>query len=152
MVGLNNVLFTFGVGTTTASNTALIYATPPLWGMLLGFLLGTRWASVGGGSWAAVAYPTLFVAAFGFSAWQGGVSRIGANRVLSYINRRYKISKRDVCLFLREEVYGHGYTSPLSATCICRIFSATSSPNATNSWTVFPPSRWNSLRAIPNNP
>ena len=29
-VGLNNVLFTFGVDLTTASNTALIYATPPL--------------------------------------------------------------------------------------------------------------------------
>ncbi len=171
-VGLNNVLFTFGVSTTTASNTALIYATPPLWGMLLGFLLGTEnprvrgvlgvavaligvgvvvsgglrtggeslagdllvsgaavcwgsytafsavllrryrpatvaawtmaaaglvvlpfaspgllgtgWASVGTGTWTAVAYSTLFVAAFGFSAWQGGVSRIGANRVLVY--------------------------------------------------------------------
>ena len=171
-VGLNNVLFTFGVGTTSASNTALIYATPPLWGMLLGFLLGTEsprvrgvlgvaiallgvgvvvygglrtgggdlmgdglvsgaavcwgsytafsalflrryspatvaawtmaaaglavlpfaspellgtaWASVGAGSWTAVAYSSLFVAAFGFSAWQGGVSRIGANRVLVY--------------------------------------------------------------------
>jgi len=171
-VGLNNVLFTFGVGATTASNTALIYATPPLWGMLLGFLLGTErpklrgvvgvavallgvgvvvygglrtggealwgdllvsgaavcwgsytafsavllrryspatvaawtmtaaglavvplaspdllrtgWASVGVGAWAAVAYSSLFVAAFGFSAWQGGVSRIGANRVLVY--------------------------------------------------------------------
>ncbi len=34
-VGLNNVLFTFGVDLTTASNTALIYATPPLWGMVL---------------------------------------------------------------------------------------------------------------------
>ena len=171
-VGLNNVLFTFGVGTTTASNTALIYATPPLWGMLLGFLIGTEsprargvlgvavalvgvgvvvygglrtgggglrgdllvsgaavcwgsytafsalllrryspttvaawtmtaaglavlpfaapellgtgWASVSTGTWTAVAYSTLFVAAFGFSAWQGGVSRIGANRVLVY--------------------------------------------------------------------
>ncbi len=171
-VGLNNVLFTFGVGVTSASNTALIYATPPLWGMLLGFLLGTErprargvvgvaiallgvgvvvyggletgggalrgdllvsgaavcwgsytafsavllrryspttvaawtmaaaglavlpfaspdllvteWSSVGLGSWGAVAYSTLFVAAFGFSAWQGGVRRIGANRVLVY--------------------------------------------------------------------
>ncbi len=41
-VGLNNVLFTFGVDLTTASNTALIYATPPLWGMVLGFMLGTE--------------------------------------------------------------------------------------------------------------
>ena len=34
--------------------------------------------------WAALAYSTLFVAAFGFAAWQGGISRIGANRVLVY--------------------------------------------------------------------
>jgi drug/metabolite transporter (DMT)-like permease len=39
-VGLNNVMFTFGVDLTSASDTALIYATPPLWGMLLGFALG----------------------------------------------------------------------------------------------------------------
>ena len=34
-------------------------------------LLGTGWASVGLGSWAAVAYSTLFVAAFGFSPGRG---------------------------------------------------------------------------------
>ena len=39
-VGLNNVMFTFGVALTSASNTALIYATPPLWGLLVGFALG----------------------------------------------------------------------------------------------------------------
>ena len=172
-VGLNNVLFTFGVDLTAASDTALIYATPPLWGMLLGFALGLErprlrgvlgvslallgvgvvvygglgasesslagdllvsggavcwgsytafstllllrgysplaiaaytmlvaglaviplalpdlsqmdWGAVGLGAWAAVAYSTLLVAAFGFSAWQGGISRIGANRVLVY--------------------------------------------------------------------
>jgi drug/metabolite transporter (DMT)-like permease len=169
-VGLNNVLFTFGVDLTSASNTALIYATPPLWGMVLGFVLGTEqprvrgilgvllamlgvgvivYGGLGGGSltgdllvagaavcwgsytafstlllrrypplvvaaytmfvaglaviplaaldfvrtdwitvgldvWAALAYSTLFVAAFGFAAWQGGISRIGANRVLVY--------------------------------------------------------------------
>ena len=47
-------------------------------------MLGTGWACVGVGAWGAVTYSTLFVAAFGFSAWQGGVSRIGANRVLVY--------------------------------------------------------------------
>ncbi len=168
-VGVNNVLFTFGVDLTSASNTALIYATPPLWGMLLGFALGqerpkvrgaigvvlallgvgvivygglgaslagdllvagaavcwgsytafstlllrrysplvvaaytmfvaglgviplasfdlvrTDWGTVGLDVWAALAYSTLFVAAFGFAAWQGGISRIGANRVLVY--------------------------------------------------------------------
>jgi drug/metabolite transporter (DMT)-like permease len=169
-VGLNNVMFTFGVDLTSASDTALIYATPPLWGMLLGFTLGLEqprlrgvlgillamlgvgvilygglgggglqgdilvagaalcwgsytalsifllrdysplavagytmlfaglavlplasldlvradWGAVSVGSWAAAAYSALAVAAFGFSAWQWGISRIGANRVLVY--------------------------------------------------------------------
>ena len=171
-VGLNNVLFTFGVDLTSASNTALIYATPPLWGMLLGFVLGlerpklrgilgvglallgvgaivygglgagesslsgdllvsgaaicwgtytalsplllrkysplavagytmlvaglgvlplalpdllrTDWGTVSVEAWAAILYSTLVVAAFAFFAWQRGVSRIGANRVLVY--------------------------------------------------------------------
>ncbi len=39
-VALNNVAFTFGVSMTSASNTALVVATAPLWGMLLGFALG----------------------------------------------------------------------------------------------------------------
>jgi O-acetylserine/cysteine efflux transporter len=169
-VGVNNVLFTFGVDLTSASNTALIYATPPLWGIVLGFVLGTErpkargilgvllamlgvgvivygglgdgslegnllvagaavcwgsytavsifmlrryspltvaaytmliaglavfpfassdlaqtdWGAVSVEAWTAAAYSTLFVAAFGFAAWQSGISRIGANRVLVY--------------------------------------------------------------------
>jgi drug/metabolite transporter (DMT)-like permease len=173
-VGMNNVAFTFGVSMTTASDTALIYAAVPIWGILLGLALGlerpTRWGVVGvalaflgvgvvvygglagggGGTslegdllvviatvcwgsyavlslpllgrhpplvvaaytmlfgglaaapfalpgivsaewaemsretWQAVAYSTLLVAAFGFYAWQRGVSRVGANRVLVY--------------------------------------------------------------------
>jgi drug/metabolite transporter (DMT)-like permease len=171
-VGVNNVLFTFGVDLTSASDTALIYATPPLWGMLLGFalgqerptprgifgvalallgvgvvvygglgagetslfgdllvsgaaicwgsytafsplllrkysppavagytmfvaglgvfpfafsdLVGMEWEAVSIGAWAAMAYSTLIVAAFAFSAWQGGINRIGANTVLVY--------------------------------------------------------------------
>ena len=171
-VGLNNIAFTFGVSLTTASETALIYAAVPVWGMILGATLGLErptllailgvalafvgvgvvvysslgegassfvgdllvviatacWASyavlslpllrrhtpltiaaytmlcgglaalpvalpsffhnslgaVSSTSWAATAYSTLFVAAYGFFAWQRGVSRIGANRVLVY--------------------------------------------------------------------
>ena len=171
-IGFNNVIFTFGVSLTSASDTALIYATPPLWGMLLGFALGverpkargvlgiglallgvgivvygglsldetslpgdllvagaavcwgsytaysslllryysplavatyttlvaglvvlpiasveiwrTDWTTVGAAVWAAVAYSALFVAAFGFTSWQRGINRIGANRVLVY--------------------------------------------------------------------
>jgi drug/metabolite transporter (DMT)-like permease len=172
-VGMNNAAFTFGVSMTTASDTALIYAVVPIWGILLGLALGlerpTRWGvagvalaflgvgivvygGLGGGggaslkgdllvvvatvcwgsyavlslpllrrhpplvvaaytmlfggiaavpfalpavatggwgepsreAWEAVAYSTLLVAAFGFYAWQRGVSRVGANRILVY--------------------------------------------------------------------
>jgi drug/metabolite transporter (DMT)-like permease len=172
-VGVNNVAFTLGVSMTTASDTALIYAAVPIWGILLGLALGlerpTRWGVVGvalaflgvgvvvygglgggggtslegdllvviatvcwgsyavlslpllrrysplvvaaytmlsgdlaaapfalpsiasaewgavsSGAWEAVAYSTLLVAAIGFYAWQRGVSRVGANRVLVY--------------------------------------------------------------------
>ncbi len=171
--GMNNVAFTLGVSMTTASETALIYAAVPIWGILLGLALGlerpglwgvlgvalaflgvgivvyggpgggggsslqgdllvvgaticwgsyavlslpllrtyspvvvasytmlfgglaasplalpsflaARWGEVGAEAWMAVAYSTLLVAAYGFWAWQWGVSRVGANRVLVY--------------------------------------------------------------------
>jgi drug/metabolite transporter (DMT)-like permease len=47
-------------------------------------LLSLEWGSVGVGRWAAVAYSGTFATAFAFSAWQRGISRIGANRVLVY--------------------------------------------------------------------
>src|ERR687894_464196 len=169
-VGANNVAFTLGVSMTTASETALIYAAVPIWGILLGLALGlerptpwgilgvclaflgvgvviyggltgstsllgnllvvvatvcwgsyavrslpllrrysplvasytmlfgglgalllampgfldARWAEASGEAWEALAYSTLLVAAFGFWAWQRGVSQVGANRVLVY--------------------------------------------------------------------
>jgi hypothetical protein len=39
-VGMNNAAFTLGVSMTTASDTALIYAAVPIWGILLGLALG----------------------------------------------------------------------------------------------------------------
>jgi drug/metabolite transporter (DMT)-like permease len=39
---------------------------------------------VGTGAWAAVGFSAVFATAFAFSAWQTGISRIGANRVLVY--------------------------------------------------------------------
>ncbi len=171
-VGMNNALFTQGVSMTTASNSALVVATAPLWGMLLAFVLGwerpnvkgiagvglamfgvavivyrglgesgtslpgdllvlgaaaawgsyavlslpllkrfspatvaaysmffgglaalplaslqfpnLEWGAVSAAGWGAFAYSTLVVAAFGFSFWQRGLSRIGANRMLVY--------------------------------------------------------------------
>jgi len=170
-VGANNVAFTLGVSMTTASETALIYAAVPIWGILLGLALGLErptpwgilgvclsflgvgvvvyggltgstsllgnllvvvatvcwgsyavlslpllrrysplvvasytmlfgglaalplalpgfldaaWTGASGRAWGALAYSTLLVAAFGFWAWQRGVSQVGANRVLVY--------------------------------------------------------------------
>ncbi len=39
-VGMTNMLFTSGVSLTNASDTALLYAVVPVWGMLLGSVLG----------------------------------------------------------------------------------------------------------------
>lgn len=164
--------FTFGISLTTAASTGLIFATAPIWGLLLGAMLGLErptgrgvlglalavsgvglvvldglgargesligdlvvlgaavfigayavlsmpllerhsplavatypillslpilfvisspqalsldWGSVGLGPWAALSYSAVFATAFTFSAWQGGIRRIGANRVLVY--------------------------------------------------------------------
>jgi drug/metabolite transporter (DMT)-like permease len=39
-ITLTQSVFTVGVGLTTAANTALVYSTAPVWGMLLAFALG----------------------------------------------------------------------------------------------------------------
>ena len=171
-VGMTNMLFTSGVSLTNASDTALLYAVVPVWGMILGSVLGLErptlrgilgvgiaflgiivvvygglggsgsslegnilvlaasvcwgsytvlslpllekysplvvaaytmlfgglaalpfalpgllsvdWDAMGVGVWAAVAYSTVLVAAFGFFAWQRGASLLGANKVLVY--------------------------------------------------------------------
>jgi len=46
-------------------------------------LLSLDWGSVGTGPWVAVGYSAVFATAFAFSAWQRGISRIGANRCSS---------------------------------------------------------------------
>lgn len=48
------------------------------------YLAGLEWESVGAGAWGAVAFSAAFATTFSFSAWQTGVSRIGANRILVY--------------------------------------------------------------------
>jgi drug/metabolite transporter (DMT)-like permease len=48
------------------------------------FFTRLGWENVGVGAWAAVVFSAMFATAFAFSAWQTGVSRIGANRVLVY--------------------------------------------------------------------
>jgi drug/metabolite transporter (DMT)-like permease len=46
-------------------------------------LPGLDWGA-GVGAWAAMGFSAVFATAFAFAAWQGGISRIGANRVLVY--------------------------------------------------------------------
>jgi drug/metabolite transporter (DMT)-like permease len=48
------------------------------------FLPGLDWRNVGVGAWAAVIFSGIFATAFAFAAWQVGIGRIGANRVLVY--------------------------------------------------------------------
>ena len=48
------------------------------------FLPGLDWADVSAGAWAAVIFSGVFATAFAFSAWQIGIGRIGANRILVY--------------------------------------------------------------------
>ena len=164
--------FTFGLSLTSAASTGLIFATAPVWGLLLGSLLGlerptargilgvglsiagvaavvseglwgggtnllgdavvlvaavcvgayavlsmpllerysplavatypvlfgapfllllsvpsvpgVEWGRIGAGPLLAVGYAAVFATAFAFTAWQRGISRIGANRVLVY--------------------------------------------------------------------
>ncbi|HEX2182950.1 MAG TPA: DMT family transporter [Rubrobacteraceae bacterium] len=63
---------------------------PTLFGTPLVLLLAAPgladldWPSVDGGAWAAVGFSAVFATAFAFAAWQRGISRIGANRVLVY--------------------------------------------------------------------
>lgn len=47
-VTLTQTVFTVGVGLTTAANTALVYSTSPVWGMLLAFALGWERPRVSG--------------------------------------------------------------------------------------------------------
>lgn len=47
-VTLTQSVFTVGVGLTTAANTALVYSTSPVWGMLLAFALGWERPRVSG--------------------------------------------------------------------------------------------------------
>jgi drug/metabolite transporter (DMT)-like permease len=47
-VTVTQSLFTMGVGLTTAANTALVYSTAPVWGMLLGLALGWERPRVSG--------------------------------------------------------------------------------------------------------
>ena len=62
----------------------LLFGGPLVLLLSIPFFTRLEWEGVGVGAWAAVAFSAVFATAFAFSAWQTGVSRIGANRVLVY--------------------------------------------------------------------
>ena len=62
----------------------ILFGAPLVLLVSVPFFTRLEWEGVGMGAWAAVVFSALFATAFAFSAWQSGVSRIGANRVLVY--------------------------------------------------------------------
>jgi drug/metabolite transporter (DMT)-like permease len=62
----------------------VLFGTPFLLLLSSPQLFKLEWGSVGVWPWVAVAYSAVFATAFTFAAWQRGISRIGANRVLVY--------------------------------------------------------------------
>ena len=68
---------------TIAAYTMLFGSLAALPLAVPGFVVA-EWGEMSSGAWGAMAYSTLLVAAFGFAAWQAGISRTGANRVLVY--------------------------------------------------------------------
>jgi drug/metabolite transporter (DMT)-like permease len=62
----------------------ILFGGPLVLVLSIPFFVGLEWEGVGTGTWVAVAFSAVFATAFAFSAWQRGISRIGANRVLVY--------------------------------------------------------------------
>lgn len=62
----------------------VLFATPLVALVASPFLASLEWSGVGVGVWGAVAFAGIFATAYTFAAWQRGISRIGANRVLVY--------------------------------------------------------------------
>jgi drug/metabolite transporter (DMT)-like permease len=68
----------------TVATYPLLFGGPLVLVLSIPFFVGLEWEGVGVGAWGAVAFSAVFATAFAFSAWQTGISRIGANRVLVY--------------------------------------------------------------------
>jgi drug/metabolite transporter (DMT)-like permease len=61
-----------------------LFGGPAILILSLPYLGNVEWGSLGLGPWAALVYSAILATAFAFAAWQRGISRIGANRVLVY--------------------------------------------------------------------
>jgi drug/metabolite transporter (DMT)-like permease len=62
----------------------ILFGAPLVLLVSVPFFTRLEWEGVSVGAWAAVVFSAVFATTFAFSAWQTGVSRIGANRVLIY--------------------------------------------------------------------
>jgi drug/metabolite transporter (DMT)-like permease len=56
-VAVGQTAFTFGVSMTSAANTGFIFATAPIWGLLLGLMLGLERPAWGGVFWRGAIDP-----------------------------------------------------------------------------------------------
>jgi drug/metabolite transporter (DMT)-like permease len=68
----------------TVATYPIVFGGPLVLVLSIPLFTGLQWERVGAGAWAAVGFSIIFATAFSFSAWQTGISRIGANRVLVY--------------------------------------------------------------------
>ena len=64
-VGMTNMLFTSGVNLTSASDTALLYAVVPVWGMILGSVLGLERPTLMGILGVGLAFLGIIVVVYG---------------------------------------------------------------------------------------
>lgn len=68
----------------TVATYPILFGSPVIVLVSIPFFASLNWDGVGVGAWGAIAFSAIFATAFAFSAWQTGISRIGANRVLVY--------------------------------------------------------------------
>jgi drug/metabolite transporter (DMT)-like permease len=80
-VTLTQSVFTVGVGLTTAANTALVYSTAPVWGMLLAFALGWERPRISGVLGIALCLAGVAAIVFG-SLDFAGTSLVGDALIL----------------------------------------------------------------------
>src|SRR5918995_550435 len=64
-VGMTNMLFTAGVNLTNASDTALLYAVVPVWGMIMGSVLGFERPTPMGILGVGIAFLGIIVVVYG---------------------------------------------------------------------------------------
>ena len=64
-VGMTNILFTSGVNLTNASDTALLYAVVPVWGIILGSVLGLEKPTLRGILGVGLAFLGIVVVVYG---------------------------------------------------------------------------------------